>query len=164
MSEARKRLIYFVLPFFLVSVVVLTATDTSEAVISKLRFVYHDTKLLPGTPLLKRGYIRTGTGIRPVVERRRPRAVPISKIVTLENYWNGKTVVKVTECPTPLDLSDGPTNGPPDYDLRRSAGTLILASAGRDTWRVPRGRALTLPTDGEFGWDANGPSLQECTR
>jgi len=79
MSSVNERLAIFTLFFSMALVAVLIGTDTSVAINDVGTLHYHDTKFLPGTPPLKKGYEQTEAGIRPVIEKHEPRIVPVSR-------------------------------------------------------------------------------------
>ena len=91
MSIINKKLACFTLFFSMALVAVLISTDTSVAINDVGTLHYHDTKFLPGTPPLKRGYEQTAAGIKPVIERHEPRIVPVSRIAFRGTFNEGFT-------------------------------------------------------------------------
>lgn len=81
MNLINNKLACFTLFFSMALVAVLIGTDTSVAINDIGLLHYHDTKFLPGTPPLKKGYEQTEAGIRPVIEKHEPRTVHVSRSV-----------------------------------------------------------------------------------
>lgn len=79
MSSINERLAIFTLFFLMALAAVLIGTDTSVAINDVGTLHYHDSKFLPGTPPLKKGYEQTAAGIKPIIEKHEPRVIPVSR-------------------------------------------------------------------------------------
>ncbi len=84
-----------VLLFLLVLAAVLLNTNTVASIKNSQPFHYHYVAFLPGTPPLKVGYERTDSGIQPIIETHRARAMMLSINTLCEKDEEGNIVVSV---------------------------------------------------------------------